>query len=133
MTDYVAIYAALATVAAITSALQGSAALAASSRISQLEDEFDDTNPNTNERQRAESHARRERSGLVAVNLVAGLVSAAVLVAWGDVVFCRMATDWVFMVPWFAIAATFVVMSGIGIVMCWWRVSQVASGSRRSA
>jgi hypothetical protein len=133
VTDYVAIYAALATVAAITSALQGSAALAVSSRINQLEDDFDDTRDRTNERQKAERHARSDRTGLVALNVVAGLVSLAVLVAWGDVVFCRMNTDWVFIVPWCAIAVGVALLCWIGVVQSWRRVTQVANGRRHSA
>jgi hypothetical protein len=132
VTDPTALYAALATVAAITSALQGSAALGCTTRVTQLEGAFDASRPNTNERQRAKADGKGSRTGIVVLNVASAVVSAAVLVAWGDVVFGRMPCDWVFIVPWCAIGASALALSYIGIVDLWRRLNAVASGSRGS-
>ena len=130
MTDATAIYAALATVAAIASALQASAALSSTTRVTQLEDAFDASRPNTNERQRAKGDATGSRPSIVVVNLGSALVSGAVVTAWGDVVFARMDRDWVFIVPWSAIAATALAVAYVGVVDTWRRLNAIATGSR---
>lgn len=130
--DPTALYAALATVAAITSALQGSAALSASTRVASLETAFDQTRPSTNERQRASAEARQSRPGILVVNACSAIISSAVVAAWGEVTFCRSDNDWVLIVPWIAIAATVLALAYIGLFDSWSRLKAVANGSRGS-
>lgn len=130
MTDATAVYAALATVGAITSGLQGSAALASTARVNQLESGFDATRPRTNERQQAAEDAKSSRPGIVIVNVASAVVCAAVLLAWGDVVFARMTSDWVFIVPWFAIAVAALAVSYVGVIDLCLRLNAVVTESR---
>ena len=51
--------------------------------------------------------AKLYRTRLVILNSPIVLINALVLAAWGDVVFARIDTDWVFVVPW------------VGVLVAW--------------
>lgn len=105
--DPVAIYGALATVAAVTAALQASAVFALYPDAGQLEARHDAADPGTQAMTEVTHDAKLYRTRLIILNSPMALINALVLAAWGDVVFARMAVDWVFVAPW------------VGVLVAW--------------
>ncbi len=105
--DPVAVFGALATVAAVTAALQASAVFALYPGAEQLEDRHDNADPGSQEMTDVKKDAKLYRARVVILNSPLAVINALVLAAWGDVVFVRMSTDWVFVAPW------------VGVLVAW--------------
>lgn len=106
------LYTALATVAAITTALQASAALAPVTQVGHLEERHRTASPGSQELSDVKADARKAKKAALWLTVPASLVNGVVLVAWGAVTF-RAPWDWVLVAPWGAVAA---VSSGLAIV-----------------
>jgi non-ribosomal peptide synthetase component F len=105
--DYVAVYGALATVAAVTAALQAAAVFALYPEAGLLEERNDAAAPGTMAETDVRRDAKHYRTRVVILNSPMALINALVLLAWGDVVFCRIPSDWIYIVPW------------VGVLLAW--------------
>jgi hypothetical protein len=106
----VAIYGALATVAAVTAALQTAAVFAVLPDADRLESRAARATPGTQEYTDLCNDASSYRIRVGTVTMPLALINLAVIVAWGDVVFDRITSDWVFRTPWVAVALAWVVL-----------------------
>ena len=102
--DSVALYSALASVAAITTALQASAVLFLLSQLAARTKEIDAASPGTQAETDARKAAKTSRTASRLTNFPAATVSAAVTAMWGVVVLDRIDWDVVLFVPWLAVA-----------------------------
>lgn len=111
--DPLALWAALAAVAAITSAIQASATFTLSARVDQLEDV--ETTPGSAARRQQKKDASRAGKRLGAMNVVSSLLSAGVVVAWANITFERVPHSWVFIVPWATVCGATVSLIVFGV------------------
>jgi hypothetical protein len=120
--DPAALYGALATVAAVTAALQTSAVFAVLPDADRLESRAARVTPDTQQYTDLHDDAKsyRVRVGIVAFPLA--VINLAVIVAWGDVVLCRITSDWVFVTPWAAVAVAWIVL----VSMPLWLISRAS-------
>ena len=101
--DPVAVYGALATVAAVTAALQAAAVFALYPEAGLLEDRHAGATPDTQAMTDVVRDAKLYRRRVMILNSPMAFINALVLAAWGDVVFARMPSDWVYIVPWLGV------------------------------
>lgn len=84
--DAIAMYGALAGVAAITTALQALVALVPLSQVSDVEQRKNASGSGTAPYNIAKADAKKYMTGAILLNVPAALVNAAVIIAWGYVV-----------------------------------------------
>jgi hypothetical protein len=113
--DPAAIYGALATVAAVTAALQTSAVFAVLPDADRLESRSAAATPGTQQYTDLRRDATSYRVRVGALTMPLALINIAVIVAWGDVVFSRITSDWVFITPWGAVAIAWIVLLSLPI------------------
>jgi hypothetical protein len=128
--DPVALYGALAAVAAITAALQTSATFAAYADVGSLESRYASAAPGSQELTDVQADARASLRRAVALNAPAVVVNAFVLASWGDVAFVRLKIDWVFVLPWIGVFGTFASLL-VGVGSLFKRLRRVGGGGFR--
>jgi hypothetical protein len=99
----VALYAALATVAAVTLALQSSAVFALVPDADRLATRHEAAVPGTQSYNDLLKDAKAFRLRILIMSGPLASVNLAVLAAWAKVVFCRVDSDWVLTTPWIAV------------------------------
>ncbi len=102
MTTVPELYAAMASVAAITTALQAAVALQFFGEASRLAEESAKAAPNTAGASESRVAAGRVKRGALLLNSPAILVNASVIASWGGS-FLGATVSWVLLVPWVAI------------------------------
>lgn len=112
--DPLALWSAMAAVAAITSAIQASATFTLSSRVDDLEDRT--TRSGTQERRQLKDDARRAGWRLGTLNAASVALSAGVVAAWGNVTFDRVPQSWIFVVPWITVCGATTLLAVFGVV-----------------
>ena len=105
--DYVEVFGALATVAAVTAALQAAAVFALYPEAGLLEDRGAVATPGSQALTDLRRDARLYRTRVLILSSPMAAINALVLAAWGDVVLCRMSSDWIYIVPW------------VGVLLAW--------------
>jgi hypothetical protein len=105
--DPIALYGALAAVAAITTALQTTAAFASYADVGAIEGKFDASRPSTQERTNAIDDAKASLGRASVLNVPGVVVNGCVIAAWGDVTLVRAQADWVLILPWVGVLLTF--------------------------
>lgn len=123
--DPLALWAALAAVAAITSAIQASATFTLSARVDQLEDVK--TTPGSAGRREQKKAASRTGKRLGAMNLMSFLLSAGVVVSWANITFERVPCSWVFIVPWATVCGATILLAAFGVFSLGIRTYKLAS------
>lgn len=105
------LYVALATVAAITTGLQASAASVPVTQADRLERRKQGTQPSTLEREAVKKDAKRAKSAALWLVIPSALVNLAVLIPWADITFRRMRVDWILILPWSAVSAAWLALT----------------------
>jgi hypothetical protein len=98
-----ALYAALAEVAAITTALQGAVAIQPLGTLSATRERKRASDANTQQYNDAKADAQKGARTTLLMNLPAVLVNGAVLASWGRVAISASAAQWEYWVPWLAV------------------------------
>jgi hypothetical protein len=109
------LYAALATVAAITAALQASATFTPITQVERLEERHSDASPGTQAMTDVRADAKKAEKAAMWLTLPAALVNGVVLVAWGAVALDRSTLDWVLVAPWAAVTAVSLFLAAITV------------------
>lgn len=125
--DPLALWSSLAAVAAITSAIQGSATFTLSTRVDQLEDL--QTTPGSAARRVLKKDASRAGRRLGAMTLVSFFLTAGVVVAWGNITFERVPRSWVFIVPWATVCGATALLVAFGVFSLGIRTYRLATQS----
>jgi hypothetical protein len=117
--DFLAIYAALGGVAAITIALQAATALMPLSQSDDIAQRGRANPAGTPGRTDLQRDARRFRRSAWLLTIGGVTINAAVLASWGFVAFAKVQpTEWFLWLPFVAVTAAFlylIVVSGVGI------------------
>jgi hypothetical protein len=113
--DPVAVYGALAAVAAITAALQTTALFASYADVAAIETKYDSSTASTQPRTAARSSAKSSLKRSTVLNVPGAIVNGCVIAAWGDVTLARATNDWVLTLPWVGVLVTFLFLVGAGL------------------
>jgi hypothetical protein len=106
------VYSALATVAAITTAIQSFVALLPLQRSTDLANKQDGKQPSEQAYQNAKNDAKKEFRGHLLLNVVTFLVNGVVLAAWWKVgVLVALGRQWEYWAPWAAVVVAFGALS----------------------
>jgi hypothetical protein len=111
------LYGALATVAAITTALQAAVALVPLNDSADIKRRKDSSASGLPEYERAKSDAGARLRTAVLLNIPAAAVNAAVLASWGGIGIFQ--ARWVLWLPWVAVASAAVFLLACAVVGAW--------------
>jgi len=114
--DLIVLYSALAAVAAITTAIHAAVSLAPLSQVYNLRRRLQSSSAGTQEFNNVITDAQRNKRFYGWLGLVFAVINGAVIASWGNIVVTKMQPEWIFFVPWIAVAAVFLVLISTSIL-----------------
>lgn len=120
--DSLQLYTSLASIAAITTAIQASVSLFASTRATTIGTRIEAAAPGTHSLNKARDDAAASFGAVVLLGILAGGANGAVLLPWGVISLRRLEFDWVLLSPYWAIvgvSAVLLIWNGVSAVRLW--------------